>query len=233
MQERNKHTKKTSMNTRRLLIISWTITTVLFILTVGSYICNFWRYGISDDPAQWGQVGDYFGGILNPVISLISLIVLTYISITVSRIEDQRNEFTLQELARPLGQVICGDYENLIQVKLKNCGLGPLIITNIIVRHSNGTVTNNLVQQMPMLPQNFRWTDFIVDGRQFAVAKDTEINIIKMAYDADNTIFATYRTQLRQTLRHLTIEVEYADIYGRPMTSAISNLELFGRTLED
>ena len=86
---------------------------------------------------------------------------------------------------------------------------------------------------MPVLPQNFSWTDFIIDGRQFAVAKDTEINIIKMEHDADDNVFAGYRTQLRQTLRHLTIEIQYSDIYGRPMTSAIRNLDLFGRTLND
>ena len=221
------------MNTKRLLIISWTITAIVLFLTVGSYLYNFLGHHISDNPEHWGQAGDYFGGILNPIISLISLIVLTYISISVSRIEENRNQFTLQELARPLGQIICGDYENLIQVKIKNCGLGPLIVNEIIVRHTNGTISNNLVQVMPELPNNLRWTDFIVEGKDFSVAKDTEINIIKIQQDADNPVFVTYRTQLRQSLRQLSVEVKYSDIYNRPMGSATRNLELFGRMLDN
>lgn len=220
-------------NTRRLLNICWIITAILIAASVGTYIYNFCGRSVSDNPEQWGQFGDYLGGILNPIISLINLVVLTYISISISRIEDRRNQWTLQELARPLGQIICGDYEDLIQVKLKNCGLGPLIITNIIVRHTNGTISDNLVQQMPTLPHNFSWTDFVVDGRQFAVAKDTEINIIKIENDANDPVFTAYKTQLRQTLRNLTIEVQYNDIYNRPMTSVTRNLELFGRTLQD
>jgi len=220
-------------NTRRLLNICWTFTAILIVASVGTYVYNFCGRGISESPEQWGQFGDYLGGILNPIISLINLIVLTYLSISISRIEERRNQWTLQELARPFGQIICGDYEDLIQVKLKNCGLGPLIITNIIVTHSNGTISNNLVKQMPALPQNFSWTDFVVDGRQFAVARDTEINIIKIENDTDDPVFSNYKTQLRQTLRNLTIEVQYNDIYGRPMTSVIRNLELFGRTLQE
>ena len=133
-------------NTRRLLQICWCVTALFVIATIGAYCCNFKGHGWSNNPEQWGQLGDYFGGLLNPIFSLINLVVLTYISISITRIEDKRNQWTLQELARPLGQVICGDYENLIPVKLKNCGLGPLIITNIIVIHTNGTVSNNLVQ---------------------------------------------------------------------------------------
>lgn len=219
------------MNTRRLLIIGWAITAVVFIATVGSYIYNFRGHSISDDPAQWGQVGDYFGGILNPIISLISLIVLTYLSISVSRIEDQRNEFTLQELARPLGQIICGDYEDILEVKFKNCGLGPLTIKEIIVSRNNQKVSNNLIKLMPQVPVGVDWNDFIIDGVNFTVAKDTEINVILIHGNKTNAVFNDYKTKVRNTLKELTIEIKYVDIYDRPMNSAVRNLDLFERTL--
>lgn len=33
-------------------------------------------YPVSDDPAAWGQIGDYAGGILNPFLSFISIVLL-------------------------------------------------------------------------------------------------------------------------------------------------------------
>ena len=44
-----------------------------------SYIIKFYfmlDYGISDDTAVWAQLGDYTGGLLNPILSFITLILL-------------------------------------------------------------------------------------------------------------------------------------------------------------
>lgn len=42
----------------------------------------FWMFlhanGVSLDPANWGQMGDYFGGILNPLLAFFSLLTLCY-----------------------------------------------------------------------------------------------------------------------------------------------------------
>lgn len=48
-------------------------------LVVISYIYNFYfslQYSISNDTAVWGQLGDYTGGLLNPILSFISLVLL-------------------------------------------------------------------------------------------------------------------------------------------------------------
>lgn len=39
------------------------------------YALFFWDHGISDDPGHWGTLGDYFGGLMNPVVSFGTLIV--------------------------------------------------------------------------------------------------------------------------------------------------------------
>lgn len=52
---------------------------VLTILVLSSYVINFYfklNYPISNDAAVWGQLGDYIGGLLNPALSFISLILL-------------------------------------------------------------------------------------------------------------------------------------------------------------
>jgi hypothetical protein len=52
------------------------------LLIVFVYIIYFLKfavllgYSVSDDPAAWGQIGDYAGGILNPLLSFISIVLL-------------------------------------------------------------------------------------------------------------------------------------------------------------
>jgi len=215
-----------------ILITAWTLTAVVTVVIILSYILNFYDHPISENPENWGQFGDFMGGLLNPFISIINLFVLTYISFALSKIEENRNKWTIQELARPLGQIICGDYEDVFEVKLKNCGLGPLRISDIIITNTNGKISNSLINEMPEPPKGIYWSDFIVDGFNFVVAKDTEINIIKIEGDPKNEAFNNYKKELRETLKNLTIRIEYKDIYDRQMNGEERNLQLFARRLK-
>jgi len=217
-----------------LLRISWIITISIVVCTIGIYIYKFGGQEISKSSEQWGQLGEYFGGIVGPVVALINLIVLSYISIAITRIEEERNQFTLQELARPLGQIMCGDYENEIYIKFKNCGMGPLTIKEIIVLENNEEISHNLVTALPQIPQSITWNDFVVDGIDLSIARDQEINIIKICqpdYNYDD--FVQYKKDIRFALEKLTLKIKYVDIYGRSMPDAIRVLELFGRTLQN
>lgn len=52
---------------------------VCCVLVFASYWYHFYiklNFKISDDTAVWGQLGDYFGGLLNPVLSFISIVLL-------------------------------------------------------------------------------------------------------------------------------------------------------------
>ncbi|MHC6655524.1 hypothetical protein [Aeromonas salmonicida] len=46
------------------------------------YIINFHDHSLSNDPANWGVLGDYFGGVINPILSFATLIfvAMTYIT---------------------------------------------------------------------------------------------------------------------------------------------------------
>jgi hypothetical protein len=39
------------------------------VVALGAYIAQFSNYDFSTDPAEWGQFGDYMGGILNPMVA--------------------------------------------------------------------------------------------------------------------------------------------------------------------
>lgn len=48
---------------------------ILGAVLIGSYIFTFQKLPTNENPAAWGTFGDYMGGLLNPLISLFTLIV--------------------------------------------------------------------------------------------------------------------------------------------------------------
>jgi hypothetical protein len=55
------------------------ISAALMILVLFSYFAQFYlnlHYVVSDDPEKWGQLGDYIGGTLNPLLSFVSIVLL-------------------------------------------------------------------------------------------------------------------------------------------------------------
>jgi hypothetical protein len=55
------------------------VSAVLICLVLFSYFAQFYlklHYVVSDDPEQWGQLGDYIGGVLNPLLSFVSIVLL-------------------------------------------------------------------------------------------------------------------------------------------------------------
>lgn len=51
---------------------------IVFAILVGAYVYNFHGHEIAKNPEQWGQLGDYAGGILNPAIAFAALIAVFY-----------------------------------------------------------------------------------------------------------------------------------------------------------
>ncbi len=45
----------------------------VFAIVTGAYIGKFASSSISSDPANWGQFGDYVGGLMNPLLSVVVL----------------------------------------------------------------------------------------------------------------------------------------------------------------
>jgi len=62
------------------------------------YYNAFSKFPESTDPTVWGTFGDFFGGVLNPVIAFASLVVLAYISLQISKNDsDEKLEYFKKE----------------------------------------------------------------------------------------------------------------------------------------
>jgi uncharacterized membrane protein len=65
------------------------------------YFLNFNGQALSADAAHWGQMGDFFGGMLNPILAFASFIALLYtIRIQSKEMADARTEMHLSRLAQ-------------------------------------------------------------------------------------------------------------------------------------
>lgn len=65
------------------------------------YVIDFHNLPRSSDPSDWGTFGDYFGGILNPIISFLTLIVTVIIAISISKIERRNHEESVHNAVLP------------------------------------------------------------------------------------------------------------------------------------
>ncbi len=95
--------KKKSLNTEgfeRLIpgkvAILFAFLGVIIACVILAYLNKFKDFVFSDDPAVWGQAGDFFGGMLNPILAFASFIALLYtIKLQSKEMAETREEMSL------------------------------------------------------------------------------------------------------------------------------------------
>ncbi len=68
------------------------------VVVLGAYVLFFLSSGVSRDPSDWGTMGDYFGGLMNPVVSFATLVV-AYAVWKQQKIEQQETKKALRDQA--------------------------------------------------------------------------------------------------------------------------------------
>ena len=95
-----------SKNQRRLL---WAIG-IAMVLVPLAYIIRFFCHPISSNSGDWGTFGDFIGGILNPIIGLLTLIVTVIIALTISDVEKRRHDDAMNNPVKPYITLKTGDF---------------------------------------------------------------------------------------------------------------------------
>ena len=80
----------------RYLYLIVGITVLLIFIGVGIYTYYMYPNDISNSPETWGQFGDYIGGILNPLLTIINICVFVTLTLVIQKITDKNNEATLE-----------------------------------------------------------------------------------------------------------------------------------------
>lgn len=124
----------------------------------------------------------------------------------------------------PICDVVLGDYEECLFVKIKNVGLGTMIIDSVNCTNlRTGESENILVNLLPDVDQ--KWEDFSGALEKKAVSADTEIYMMKICPKNDKI-----RKILRSYLQNISISVEYRDLYDKKYVY-FRELSFFGRLL--
>lgn len=87
------------VSTKKIAIF---LSSVIFT-TIGFYAVNFHDHDLSGNPEQWGQLGDYIGGVLNPVLSFTTIVILIItVGIQSKQLKSSQEELALtrEELQR-------------------------------------------------------------------------------------------------------------------------------------
>ncbi len=207
------------------LIIIIGTTCLLVGLTFVAYFLNFSTYTVSDSPEHWGQFGDFVGGILNPVVYGVNLIVLIFITLLVNDLGQKNAEKTLHESVRPIGFLSwrADERNGLIEVSLENLGFGPLVVMGIRIEDAaTGEVLDNnlhdfLTENMPHFVSNLDILECIQGEDGFVLGRDHTVFLFRAKVKpspANKNHFGETRSILLEKLRGLRTVVAYTDMYS-------------------
>lgn len=68
------------------------VMSILCLLPIIIFIFHFYNYSISQSPNDWGIFGNYFSGLLNPIIGIFNIVVLVIISFYIAKWDDDRHK---------------------------------------------------------------------------------------------------------------------------------------------
>ena len=158
------------------------------------------------------------------VVSFLS-ILLTFIALWLQRQHNFKS-------VTPIASILVGDFENKLQVTVKNTGIGPLIIEKFRVSGEDGQ-RDDVISLMPASPTGIHWAAFTanIDGR--SVPPNESMIILQLVGDASDEDFAAFRDDVRRALSKLAVSLEYRDIYNRKMPIKQRDLKWFARNLDE
>jgi uncharacterized membrane protein len=91
-----------SKGTRWLIGLASFVAMTAMFAPVYFYVKDFGDLPRSSNPSDWGTFGDFFGGILNTIISFLTLIVTIIIAVYINKIEKRNHDETVHNTVKPL-----------------------------------------------------------------------------------------------------------------------------------
>jgi hypothetical protein len=131
---------------------------------------------------------------------------------------------------RPIPEVTVADYEDSLRIKLRNNGVGPMVIRAVMVTR-DGAIKGSVIEWMPSLPGGRPWNHFATDLLGRTLRPDGAIPLLELTQGDGEAGFAACRDLVRRALRGLVVEVEFSDVYETTFPRYSKSLEWFGRNI--
>lgn len=175
--------------------------------------------------------------IIISVSSLFLSVVAVIISVITYRSQKEHNKNSV----RPILNIVLGDYEDDLYVRVDNCGVGPAIIsgTKCTCSYFDEVKSSNcLVELMPheavvqgksrsSTVNMHSFSDFVEDITGRTISPGNSITLLQIETLKKDQIFA-----FRNFLKDCCVEIEYTDIYNSKPWKCRRLLDFFGRTLK-
>jgi len=158
------------------------------------------------------------------ILALIVSIVSIGIGVITLRTQQEYNRLSV----RPIGIITFSDYENNLAIKIKNAGMGPMILTSVETVDNSGINKNYPIDWMP---SKYIWTNFRRNLQNHAIIAGDSIILLEYSLDPQNKDLAKQRDEIRSILKNLTIRIKYMDIYNKQQPDLIRSLDWFGRNI--
>lgn len=152
-----------------------------------------------------------------------AIISLASLAVAVGALKSQREHNYLS--VRPIAHFSRGDYENCIFVKVKNYGVGPLLIDSFIVQAAQST-HKRIIDALGSVASEITWDTFTdtIDGR--ALAPNKEFVLLQGSFTPSQT---AAKAKIRLALSKMTLRLTYKDIYARAQPEITEPLSWFAR----
>ena len=179
-------------------------------------------------PTNWIDVG-------TSIFSLVLSVVAIIISINTYRSQKEHNKNSV----RPILNIVLGDYEDDLYVRVDNNGVGPAIVSsmNCVCSYFDELMSaNSLVDLIPYeatvqgknsgaTANMHSFTDFVEDITGRTIPPGGSITLLRIENPKREQLLA-----FRNLLKKCSVEIGYTDIYSSKPWTCKRSLDFFGRT---
>ncbi len=151
----------------------------------------------------------------------ITAIIFSVISLHIQHTHNRKS-------VKPIGIITISDYENLLNIKIQNAGIGPLLIKSITSINKEGRSKDYPIDWMP---SGISWSDFRKSLENHAIVPNAKTVLLEYKVDLNNTLSIKTRDIIRSILKELKILIKYTDVYEKQTFSTTRSLEWFGRNI--
>jgi len=138
------------------------------------------------------------------LVSVVS-IVIGVVSLWIQR---KHNRLSV----RPIGIIVLSDYENRLAIRVKNAGIGPMIVKSIETTNNQGTKKEYPIDWMP---DGITWADFRRGLENHSITAGDSSVLLEYVLDPQDKDSALQRDKIRFVLKNLALHIRYSDVYGK------------------
>ena len=182
-------------------------------------------------PVNWIQIVISIFSVVTSIVAIV-IAIITY----KSQVRHNKNS------VKPILNIIVGDYEDRLYVKIVNNGVGPALIEETLCVNEKSKAKDacliHLIPYQVEFSENSHTelvtlsplTDFVEDIKGRTVAPGGSITLLKLSSVLSS--MTKKRFALRTILKDVTVTIHYSDVYGDAYVTE-RTLDFFGRTLSN